>query len=247
MSEQEKAKDVIDAKKREIENMEIHEVYECVPDMGQKCISRRWVIIEKSKKIIKACFVACGYEEDLHNLKKDCPTCSREAMHLVMLTASVMKWWVETLDFTSTFELSGMLEKEIFLRLPSIVYPESQVWKEKSRIYGLNDAPCSCYKSLNHELTNLKGIVSAYDNALFLWHDATGNLMGILAMYVDNFIFCGNDIFQRNVISELKRIFKVGTHENGTFIFLELGVKQTKNGINHYKQNLCLIYIPNIF
>ena len=32
--EQEQGKDVIDSKKREIENMEIHEVYECVPDMG---------------------------------------------------------------------------------------------------------------------------------------------------------------------------------------------------------------------
>ena len=42
------------------------------------------------------------------------------------------------------------------------------------------------------ELTNLKGIVSAYDNALLLWHDATGNLMGILAMHIDDFVFCRN-------------------------------------------------------
>ena len=34
-----KAKDVINTKKREIENSEIHEVYICIPDMGQKCIS----------------------------------------------------------------------------------------------------------------------------------------------------------------------------------------------------------------
>ena len=33
-SEQEEAKEVIDAKKREIENMEIHGVYEYVPDIG---------------------------------------------------------------------------------------------------------------------------------------------------------------------------------------------------------------------
>ena len=73
--------------------------------------------------------------------------------------------------------------------------------------------------------------MSAYDNALFLWHDATGKLMGILAMHVDDFIFCGNDSFQKNVISELKKTFKVGTHESGTFKFLGLGVKQTKDGI----------------
>ena len=65
----------------------------------------------------------------------------------------------------------------------------------------------------------------------FLWHDATGNLMGILAMHVDDFIFDGNDTFQRNMISELKRIFKARTHENGTFKFWGLGVKQIKDGI----------------
>ena len=41
MTEQELAKDVIDAKKSEIENIEIHEVYEYMPDMSQKCISTR--------------------------------------------------------------------------------------------------------------------------------------------------------------------------------------------------------------
>ena len=37
-SEQQQAKEVTDAKKREIENMEIHGVYECVADIDQKDI-----------------------------------------------------------------------------------------------------------------------------------------------------------------------------------------------------------------
>ena len=52
--------------------------------------------------------------------------------------------------------------------------------------------------------------MTTYDNALFLWHDIISNLMGILAMHLDDFMFCGNDTFQMNVISEIKRIFKVG-------------------------------------
>ena len=75
----------------------------------------------------------------------------------------------------------------------------------KRYIYGLNDAWHSWYKRINHELTNLKGIVSAYDNALFIWHDATGNLMSVLAMYVDDFVFRGNDLFQKKVIAEFKK------------------------------------------
>ena len=68
--------------------------------MGQKCMSTRWVITKKFKdnnKIMKARLVAHGYK-DLHNLKTDSPTCSHEAMHLVMLTVSIMKWQVETIS-----------------------------------------------------------------------------------------------------------------------------------------------------
>ena len=49
-SEQEQAKEVIDAKKREIESIEIHEVYKCVPDVSQKCISTRWLINGKIQR-----------------------------------------------------------------------------------------------------------------------------------------------------------------------------------------------------
>ena len=44
-----------------------YEVYEEVPDNGQKTISVRWVCTEKDteeRKVIKACLVACGYEEE---------------------------------------------------------------------------------------------------------------------------------------------------------------------------------------
>ena len=58
---------------QEIENIEIHDVYEYVSDIGQKYISTREGITEKSKdnkKIMKACLVTHGYEEHLHNLKR---------------------------------------------------------------------------------------------------------------------------------------------------------------------------------
>ena len=45
---------------------------------------------------MKARLVAHGYEEDLHNLKTDFPTFGHEAVCTVMLTASVMKWQVES-------------------------------------------------------------------------------------------------------------------------------------------------------
>ena len=131
--EQEQAKEVIDVKEREIENMEIHGAYECVSDIGQKCLSTRWIKIEKFKD-------AHGYKEDSYDLVTDSPTCNRETMRIVMLTTSVMKWRAENLDFTSAFLQGDKLKRNIFLRPPSGICPESQVWKLKRCIYGLNDA-----------------------------------------------------------------------------------------------------------
>ena len=62
---------------------------------------------------MKTHVVAHGYEEDSHNLKTDSPTFSREVMHIVMLTASVMQWWVESLDFTPAFLHGDKLERDI--------------------------------------------------------------------------------------------------------------------------------------
>ena len=56
-----------------------------------------------------------------------------------------------------------------FLGPPFELYPESQLWELKRYIYELNDGPCSWYKIFSHELTNLKGIVSSYDDALYFF------------------------------------------------------------------------------
>ena len=72
---------------KEIENMKNHEVYECVPYIDQKSITR-WVITEKYEdKIMKAYLIACGYEEDSSNLKQ---AFQQADMHLIMLIASVI-------------------------------------------------------------------------------------------------------------------------------------------------------------
>ena len=54
--------------------MEMHGVYKCVAHIGQKCISTRWVIMEKfrdKKKIMKAGLVEYGYEEEGDTLERE--------------------------------------------------------------------------------------------------------------------------------------------------------------------------------
>ena len=80
----------------------------------------------------------------------------------------------------------------------------------KRCIYGLNDAPRSWYERVKEVLLSLGATISAYDNALFLWHDGNEKLFGMLVSHVDDFAFRGNARFQTEVIQQLKSIFKVG-------------------------------------
>ena len=86
--DEELAQVVVDAKEKEIKNLIENDVFESVQNENQPTISSRWIITEKfkdGKKIVKACLVARGFEEDLSNFTKDSPTCSRECLRLLFL------------------------------------------------------------------------------------------------------------------------------------------------------------------
>ena len=89
------------------------------------------------------------------------------------------------------------------------------MWCLKRCIYGLNDAPQSWYERVKEVLPSLGATISTY--ALFLWHNDSGELFGILVSHVDDFAFCGNARFQTEVIEQLKSIFKIGLYANGSF------------------------------
>ena len=233
--EQESKKEILDAKMKEIENLKKYEVFDVVPYTGQKTISSRWVVTEKFKdnqRKVKARLVARGFEENAYDVRTDSPTCSREAMRLVMIAAGVDECWdVETIDFSSAFLQGEALERDVFLRVPADVCSKSEVWKLKKCIYGLNDAPRAWFKKVAGALIELKGRVSAYDNALYMWYNEDNKLKGVIAMHVDDFEFCGNESFKREVVEPLKRIFNIGSHETRTFKYLGLEVRQTKEAI----------------
>ena len=66
------------AKLKEIQNWLDNNVFEEVPNNNQKALSVRWVVTDKNGDK-NARLVVRGYEEDTSNLRKESPTCSREA------------------------------------------------------------------------------------------------------------------------------------------------------------------------
>ena len=170
------------------------------------------------------------FEENSRNLRIDSPTCSREGLRLLFSIAAIKSWKINSIDITSAFLQGGPINREIYLRPPSDICSKDTVWKLKRCIYGLNDAPRAWYEKVREVMIDLGAKVSSYDEAMFCWHDQSGDLVGVLISHVDDFVFCGNNAFQTNIISKLKGKFNMRDHESGTFKYLGLNLNVTQNG-----------------
>ena len=81
------------AKALQLDNWNRHDVFEEVPDYGQKALTTHWVCIPKtvgSKNVLEAHLVARGFEEqNLTEIEQDSPTCSRESLRLVLAVVAM--------------------------------------------------------------------------------------------------------------------------------------------------------------
>ena len=245
------SQEIVGAKEKELKNMIENDVFERVPFYGQATVSCKWVFTEKfenEKEVVKARSVARGFEKDSSDLCTDSPTCSKQSMRLVFLTAASNKWEIKSLDIKAAFLQGDKIERDVFPRPPGDVCPENEVWKLKRCIYGLNDAPRAWYSRVNTEMLKRGVTVSKYDSALFLWHK-DGKLVGILAAYVDNFAYCGTYQWERIVVDSLKSAFQISSSARGAFRYVGLNVLQSKNGIkvdqNSYIAKIQPIYLES--
>ena len=113
------SQEVIDAKEKEIMNLTENDVFEEVNNVGQKCVSCKWVITSKEKddkKIVKVRLVARGFEEKSIDVRTDSPTCSRQSLRMAFVVASTMSWKIQSLDITSAFLQGNGIEKNVYLK-----------------------------------------------------------------------------------------------------------------------------------
>ena len=74
-------------------------------------------------------------------------------------------------------------------------------------------------------------------------------LQGITAIHVDDFLWCGNDYFFRNVIEKIHNHFIIGKEFNTAFRYLGLDLKEHKDHIllvqMHYIDSLNTVNIKD--
>ena len=97
-------------------------------NLGQKAITCRWVITERiveGRKIIKARFVARGFEEQFEE-RTDSPTCSKENLRLALEIISMKRWELKSMDVKAAFLQGDPIERDVYLIPP----PEADTNKE---------------------------------------------------------------------------------------------------------------------
>ena len=204
---------IIDAKEMELKNLVENDVYEWVEDCRQKIVTCKWIITEKEKNdgtsSAKDRLFARGFEESLTE-RTDSLICSKQSLRMLSTVASAVNWDIESIDIKAAFLQRDELERDLFIHPIKELSELGKIWKIKRCIYGLCDAPRNGYNRVKHELINkLGGQISKFDKVYFLWHHEDGTVSGIIALLVDDFIYC--DAIERllNVVEPLKKVFKI--------------------------------------
>ena len=229
---------VEEAKGKEIKNWQDNEVFEEVESSeGQKVLSVRWVITEKvqeDKEVVKARLVARGFEEDTEGVRKDSPTCSREAVRLAVSLAATKNWKCHTMDVRAAYLQGNKIERDVFVKPPP-EFDNGMVWKLKKTVYGLKDAARAWYLRVKQELLQLGVKISKFDSALFSWH-WDGECQGVICVYVDDFLWAGTDLFYERIIQKLEKLFLIGRFGEGEFKYIGLKINNNNDAVTTIDQ-----------
>ena len=153
-------------------------------------------------------------------------------LHVCLLIAASKDWRIETTDIKRAFFQSRPLDRDVYVSPPPIAEcPPGNIWKLRCSLYGLSDAAREFYLSLKDELLKLGCKLSSLDNSLF-YKEENGEITGLLATHIDDFLHCGNQAFNDSVIKPLCQRFQAGSHEVKDFMYVGFQIKQTESGIS---------------
>ena len=69
------------------------------------------------------------------------------------------------------------------------------------------------------------GKISKFDPALFMWHDRNNNIIGLIAVHIDDFLRTGENSFLESILTKLQKSFSVAKEEQKCFHLLGLNVQ----------------------
>ena len=229
------------AKEAELQKLQTFSVYEEVPEVGQQCISTRWILWHKGEEV-RARLVARGFEEDTSSVAVDSPTIGKCTVRMVLAIAASLHWTIKTTDIKSAFLQGMVLERNVYLIPPvEAKVRDGYVWKLNTCLYGLNDAARQFYNSVVQELMHLGCRKSHLDPSLFYKSNDQG-LSGLMVSHIDDFLHAGQSSFDMEVMSKLGKRFLAGRNQECDFKYVGYQVTQSTTGVmldqNDYIENI---------
>ena len=213
------------AKLEELQKLASFESYVIIENVGQYRISSTWVIYYKGKDI-RARLVARGFEED-EDIASDSPTIEKCNLRLVLVFAASYGWIIESSDVKSAFLQGRKLERDVIVQPPKEAkLPKGKLWKLQVPLYGLNDASLQFFLKCRDILLELGCFQCLVDPALFFKRNTRNELIGVMALHVDDFLHCGTEEFVREVPRKLAAIFKMGRTEQKVFKYVGYNITQ---------------------
>ena len=142
------------------------------------------------------------------------PTISQVSRSMLFQTIASNKWQLALGDIKGAFLSAGPLPERfrpLYARLPPggiPGVPTDALIEVTGHVYGLNDSPSAWQQKLHKVLVSVGFRVSRFDACLYQLRDATGQLVGVYGVHVDDCATGGSGKVYETAMSQLKSQFE---------------------------------------
>ena len=212
-----------------------------VKDEGQTSVPIRWVITEQKQdgknQPYKARLCIRGdLERGKENIRSDSPTASKETLKLALIIAANEGFKVQSGDIKSAFLQGAKVERKIYVKPPIEANADGKLWLLLQGAYGILDGGRLFYLRLAEQLQHL-GMHKVHSDGAFFTYVKEGKLLGLIALHVDDLMIAGNDQFQADIVSNLKKTFLFSKIEDKTFKYCGSNITANNDGSIQLDQN----------
>jgi hypothetical protein len=147
--------------------------------------------------------VAKGFQQ-IHGIDYDetfSLVAKMDSIHLALAISTAKGWEVHQMDVNNSF-LHGDLSKEIYMEQPQgFIQNSSLVCRLKKSLYGLNQAPRSCYVKMDSYLLSHDFFRCKYDSNVYMLR--TTNSVMILVLYVDDLFITSSSASTIDLVKDI--------------------------------------------
>ena len=207
----------------------------------------RWILTWKKTdeggRKAKARAILKGYQDPGYEFRATTtPVMTRQTRQILLQMAAWRKWRVKKGDVSGAFLQGREYPGELFCQpcpeiLEAMGLGANEIVKVRKGCYGLVDAPLEWYKSVSEYFHSLGLVKSWADPCCWLWKP-DGELRGMIAGHVDDFLFAGppEDAAWQAMESHIKQHYKWSDWEEKSFVQCGVQIDEQDDGSYHLSQ-----------